>query len=72
MKRFLAAAVLALLVAACGESSLTSDPTPRPEGERGRILNPIDRARNVTDDLNQQQQQQDEYFNQQEYPVTEP
>lgn len=72
MRRYIAAALLALLTAACGGSSLTSNPTPRPEGERGRLLNPIDKTRNVTDDLNQQQQQQDEYFNQQEYPATEP
>lgn len=65
MKRLVAAAVAALFVASCGTSTLTSDPTPRPEGERGRLLDPIDRARDTADQV---ESRQDSYYGEQEYP----
>lgn len=66
MRRLFAAALLALLATACGGAALTADPTPRPEGERGRLLNPIDKARGTTDEVNERQQ--GEYYGEQEYP----
>lgn len=65
MKGFLAAILLALSATACGGAALTVDPTPRPEGERGQLLNPIDKARGTTNELNERQQ--GEYYGEQEY-----
>lgn len=46
MKRLIATALLAAACAACGASS--AQPTPRPSGQRGTLLNPIDKARDTT------------------------
>ena len=47
MKKLLAALLVAAACAACGGSS--TKPTPRPAGQRGPILNPIDKARDTAD-----------------------
>ena len=47
MKRFLGAVLIAIACAACGGSDAA--PTPRPAGQRGRILNPIDKSRDTAD-----------------------
>lgn len=45
VKRAVAAVLLALVCAACGAS--TAQPTPRPSGRRGPLLNQIDKARDT-------------------------
>ena len=45
MKRLVAAVLIAIACAACGGSSAA--PTPRPSGQRGTLLNPIDKARDT-------------------------
>jgi len=59
MKRLVAAALVALAAAACGGSG-NAQPTPRPSGQRGTLLNPIDKTRSTVDQLNNQQQQQEQ------------
>lgn len=72
MKRALAVAgLLIALGTACGGDA-TSEPTPRPEGQRGPILGPIDRTNDTVDKLNEQQQQKENNYGEQEYPGYEP
>ena len=55
----IAAALIALAAAACSGGG-NAEPTPRPSGHRGTLLNPIDRSRSTVDQLNNQQQQQEQ------------
>jgi len=59
--RRLAAVLFAIGVgaAACGGGG-NAQPTPRPSGQRGTLLNPIDKSRSTVDQLNNQQQQQEQ------------
>jgi hypothetical protein len=50
---------LGLAAAACGGGSAAQMPTPRPSGQRGTLLNPIDKSRSTVDQLNQQTNQQE-------------
>jgi hypothetical protein len=59
VKRLIAAALIALAAAACGGAG-SAEPTARPIGHRGTLLNPIDKARSTVDQLNDQQRQQDQ------------
>jgi hypothetical protein len=61
MKRLLAAALVALAAAACGGSG-SAQPTPRPSGQRGTLLNPIDRTHSVVDQQNQQTNGQEQRY----------
>jgi len=60
VKRLLGVVLVGLGVvaaAACGSSS--AQPTPRPSGQRGTLLNPIDKSRSTVDQLNKQTNQQE-------------
>jgi len=46
-------------VPACGSGS-AAGPTARPVGQRGTLLNPIDRSRSTVDQLNNQQQREEQ------------
>jgi hypothetical protein len=60
VRRLLCIAAIALAASACGGS--TAQPTPRPTGQRGTLLNPIDRARNSVNQQNQQTSQNEQRF----------
>ena len=45
MKKLASVALIAAVCAACGASDVK--PTPRPAGQRGPILNPVDKARDT-------------------------
>ena len=61
MKRL---AAVVLLAVGIGASACTgggnAQPTPRPSGHRGTLLNPIDKTKSTVDQLNNQQQQQEQ------------
>lgn len=61
MRRLICAAAIVIGVAAtaCGSGS-TAQPTPRPLGHRGTLLNPIDKSRSTVDQLNQQQSNEEQ------------
>jgi hypothetical protein len=61
VKRLAAVALIALgLAAASCSGGGTAQPTPRPSGHRGTLLNPIDKAKSTVDQLNNQQQNQEQ------------
>jgi hypothetical protein len=61
MRRVAAAVLIAIGIAASACSGGgTAQPTPRPSGHRGTLLNPIDRTKSTVDQLNNQQQQQEQ------------
>jgi hypothetical protein len=51
---------LGLASAACGSGSAAQMPTPRPSGQRGTLLNPIDKAHSTVDQLNNHTNQQEQ------------
>jgi hypothetical protein len=69
VKRFICMALLAVAVA-CGSSD--TEPTPRPAGQRGRILNPIDKTRDTADRQDDKTSEVQRYggeYEQSEYPA---
>ena len=60
MRRVWCAVAIALVAAACSKS--TAQPTPRPTGQRGTLLNPIERTRGTVDNLNNQTSQNEQRF----------
>ncbi len=61
MRRLTAAVLIAVGIgaSACGGGG-SAQPTPRPSGQRGTLLNPIDKTKSTVDQLNNQQQQQEQ------------
>jgi len=63
MRRLTAAALVAIALAfgACSGSG-NAQPTPRPSGQRGTLLNPIDRTKSTVDQQNQQTNGQEQRY----------
>jgi hypothetical protein len=61
MRRLAAIGLVAAALAGGACSMGTgAQPTPRPSGQRGSLLNPIDRTQNTVNQLNQQQNREEQ------------
>jgi hypothetical protein len=62
VKRKLCVVAIALgtFAAACGGGSAAQMPTPQPSGQRGGLLNQVDKTQNTVNQLNSQQKSEEQ------------